>query len=261
MRCVLTIAGSDCSGGAGIQADLKTFCAFGVYGLSVVTALTAQNTTGVQGIMKVGGEFVVKQLDSVLSDLKIDAVKIGMLNEKDVVSIVTEKLLQYGQKNIVYDPVMYAKSGAVLLKRDARDVIKEKLIPICDVLTPNISEAEALSGISIGSVDDMKNASEKIYFLGCKAVIIKGGHLSGDAVDVLFDGKEFTLLRSARISKRNPHGTGCTFSSAIASGLALGSSLTESFKNAKEYINNAIEKSLSMGSGFDLINHLYRIFI
>jgi len=203
MVTVLTIAGSDSSGGAGIQADLKTFCAYGVYGTAVITALTAQNTVGVQGVLEVEDDFIAKQLDSVLTDLSVNAAKIGMVFKKETVKIIADKLLEYNVKNIVLDPVIFSKSGDSLIKDDAVVILKEKLIPICDVITPNLYEAELLSGFSICNTEDMKKASEILYSLGSKAVIIKGGHLRGDAVDVLYNGKEFRILKGERISGKN----------------------------------------------------------
>ena len=258
MVTVLTIAGSDSSGGAGIQADLKTFCAYGVYGTAVITALTAQNTVGVQGVLEVEDDFIAKQLDSVLTDLSVNAAKIGMVFKKETVKIIADKLLEYNVKNIVLDPLIFSKSGDSLIKDDAVVILKEKLIPICDVITPNLYEAELLSGFSICNTEDMKKASEILYSLGSKAVIIKGGHLRGDAVDVLYNGKEFRILKGERISGKNPHGTGCTFSSALAAGLALGLSMDEAFVSAKEYVAAAIKKSIAVGSGFNVLNHIYK---
>ncbi len=260
MVTALTIAGSDSSGGAGIQADLKTFCSYGIYGAAVITALTAQNTIGVQEILKVKESFVAKQLDAVLSDLKVDAVKIGMLYAKGIVKIVAQKLIEYRVKNIVLDPVMFSKSGDALIEEDARIVIKEKLIPICDVITPNIFEAESLTGFSIKTIEEMKKASERLYLLGCKNAIIKGGHLQGEAIDILYDGKGFKIIEGERISKKNPHGTGCTFSSAITAGLALGYNINDAFEKAKKYVVCAIKNSFSLGKGFDLLNHTYKFY-
>ncbi len=260
MVTVLTIAGSDSSGGAGIQADLKTFCAYGVYGAAVITALTAQNTVGVQGMLEVEENFVAKQLDSVLTDLRVNAAKIGMVFKKETIRIIADKLLEYNVKNIVLDPVIFSKSGDSLIKDDAVAILKEKLIPICDVITPNLYEAESLSGFSVRNTEDMKKASEILYSLGSKAVIIKGGHLHGNADDVLYNGKEFKILEGERISGKNPHGTGCTFSSALAAGLALGLSIDEAFISAKEYVADAIKKSIVIGSGFNVLNHIYKFF-
>ncbi len=260
MVTVLTIAGSDSSGGAGIQADLKTFCAYGVYGAAVITALTAQNTVGVQGMLEVKEDFVANQLDSVLNDLRVNAAKIGMVFKKETVKIIADKLLEYKVKNIVLDPVFFSKSGDSLIKDDAVVILKEKLIPICDVITPNLYEAELLSGFPVRNTEDMKKASEILYSLGSRAVIIKGGHLHGDAIDVLYNGKEFKILEGERISGKNPHGTGCTFSSALAAGLALGLSIDEAFKSAKEYVAAAIKKSIAVGSGFNVLNHIYKFF-
>jgi len=260
MVTVLTIAGSDSSGGAGIQADLKTFSAFGVYGAAVITALTAQNTVGVQDVMEVKEDFVEKQLDSVLSDLEMNAVKIGMVFKKETIKVIAEKLIEYNTKNIVLDPVIFSKSGNSLIEDDAVLILKEKLIPICDVITPNVYEAESLSGFSIRNTEDMKKASEILYSLGCKAVIIKGGHLQSDAVDVLYDCKEFKILKGKKISGGNPHGTGCTFSSALAAGLALGLSTGDAFQRAKEYVAGAIKNSIAVGEGFNVMNHMYKFF-
>ena len=260
MVTVLTIAGSDSSGGAGIQADLKTFCAYGVYGAAVITALTAQNTLGVQEIVEVKEDFVAKQLDSVLNDLRVDAVKIGMVFKKETIKVIADKLLEYNVKNVVLDPVFFSKSNDSLIKDDAVVILKEKLIPVCDVITPNIYEAESLSGFSIRNTEDMKNVSQILYSLGCRAVIIKGGHLRGDAVDVLYNGKEFKILMNERISGGNPHGTGCAFSSALTAGLAMGLSIDEAFKGAKEYVTGAIKEPIAVGSGFNMLNHIYKFF-
>ena len=260
MVTVLTIAGSDSSGGAGIQADLKTFCAYGVYGTAVITALTAQNTVGVQAMLEVEENFVAKQLDSVLTDLRVNAVKIGMVFKKETIKIIADKLIEYNVKNIVLDPVIFSKSGDSLIKDDAVAILKEKLIPICDVITPNLYEAESLSGFSVRNAEDMKKASEILYSLGSRAVIIKGGHLYGDAIDLLYNGKEFKILKGERISGKNPHGTGCTFSSALAAGLALGLSIDEAFISAKEYVADAIKKSIAVGGGFNVLNHIYKFF-
>jgi len=260
MVTVLTIAGSDSSGGAGIQADLKTFCAYGVYGAAVITALTAQNTVGIQAMLEVEENFVAKQLDSVLNDLSVNAAKIGMVFKKETIKIIADKLLEYNVKNIVLDPVIFSKSGDSLIKDDAVVILKEKLIPVCDVITPNLYEAELLSGFPVRNTEDMKRASEKLYSLGSKAVIIKGGHLHGDAIDVLYNEKEFKILGGERISGKNPHGTGCTFSSALAAGLALGLSMDEALKSAKEYVTAAIKNSIAVGSGFNVLNHIYKFF-
>jgi len=259
MKTVLTIAGSDSSAGAGIQADLKTFFSREVYGMSVITALTAQNTVGVQGIFNVPPDFVAAQIDSVMSDIGAPVWKTGMLANKETVNVVVNKVDQYKIKYLVVDPVMIAKGGNRLLEEDASDFIIQKLIPRTYVITPNIFEAEKLSGISIKNLADVKKAAYKIYQLGAKNVVIKGGHLNNyfSAVDTLFDGKNYFTYSTKRITTSNTHGTGCTFASVIAAELAKKNNLKQAVSIAKNYITQAIKtgKNLHIGKGFGPLNH------
>jgi hydroxymethylpyrimidine/phosphomethylpyrimidine kinase len=259
VKCVLTIAGSDSSGGAGIQADLKTFFAFGVYGMSVITSVTAQNSSRVNGIVNLSQEFIGLQIESVLSDFKIQGIKTGMLYNRETVLTVANKISENNIPIIVVDPVMKAKGGETLLKDNSIGMLKRKLIPQSTLITPNVPEAEILSQMVIEDTDDAKKASEKIYGLGCKSVLITGGHLSGEPVDVLFDGKEFTLFRGKRIDSLNTHGTGCTFSAAITANLIKGKSLQESIHISKEYLYKAIKKSFNLGKGHGPLNHFVTI--
>lgn len=249
MKRVLTIAGSDSGGGAGIQADLKTITVLGGYGMSVLTALTAQNTLGVQEIFELPTPFVERQIDSVLSDVGADAVKTGMLANREIVEAVARKIRAYRVKKVVVDPVMVAKSGDPLLGREARDALIERLIPLAMVVTPNLPEAYALCGVRIRSLGDMKKAAQKIHRLGARNVVIKGGHLRGRAIDVLYDGRDYHELRGTRIETRNTHGTGCTFASAIATYLAQGKTVLEAVTDAKAFITRAIEAALPLGKG------------
>lgn len=259
MKKVLTIAGSDCSGGAGIQADLKTMTAHKVYGMSVITALTAQNTTGVYGVLDAGKEFVGKQMDCVFSDIYPDAVKIGMVSNADTIEIICEKLKQYHAKNIVIDPVMVSTSGCALMSPDAMGVLIGKLLPLGDIITPNIPEAQKLCGFEIKNEDDMIAAAKIIGEHISGSVLIKGGHLTGTADDLLYHDGTVTWYRGGRIKTENTHGTGCTLSSAIASNLALGYNLEKSVENAKKYITGALGAGLNLGSGSGPLNHCYDI--
>ena len=266
MKKVLTIAGSDCSGGAGIQADLKAFSAQGVFGMSVITAVTAQNTQGVFAVQDISPEIIGKQIDAIFQDIEVDAVKIGMVSQIASIEIISEKLKQYSPKNIVLDPVMISKSGFSLLQPEAKKKLIEKLLPKCDLLTPNLPEAEAIleevfgKPYEITTLEEMEVAAREIYKLGPKAVLIKGGHLEGKAIDVLFDGIELTYFDCERIHTKNTHGTGCTLSSAIAANIGLGNSITESVKIAKAYITTAIEHSLDIGRGVGPTNHFYSLY-
>lgn len=260
MKTALTIAGSDCSGGAGIQADLKTMIANGVYGMSAITALTAQNTTGVQGIFEVTPEFLEQQIDSVFTDIRPDAVKIGMVSSTGLIKSIAKKLCEYQAENIVVDPVMVATSGAKLISDDAIDTLKESLFPLAAVLTPNIPEAEVLSGMEIKSADDMITAAKCISETYHCAVLCKGGHQLNDANDLLFQkGKEPVWFHGKRIDNPNTHGTGCTLSSAIASNLAKGRDLETSVKYAKNYISGALADMLDLGKGSGPMNHAFAI--
>lgn len=257
----MTIAGSDSSGGAGIQADLKTFAALGVYGTSAVTAVTAQNTVGVQGVYELPAEFVGLQIDSVVSDIGVDAVKTGMLANAEIIAIVAAKVQEYGLPNLVVDPVMVAKSGAPLLRSEARDALIRLLLPLAVVVTPNLHEARVLTGLEISDLADMQRAAETIYALGASHVVVKGGHLPGEqSVDVLFDGRDFTLLYAPRLDTRNTHGTGCTFASAIAAGLAKGQNVAEAVRGAKTFITTALGHALDIGHGHGPLHHLAALY-
>ena len=260
MKTALTIAGSDCSGGAGIQADLKTMIANGVYGMSAITALTAQNTTGVQGIFEITPEFLEQQIDSVFTDIRPDAVKIGMVSSTGLIKSIAKKLCEYQAENIVVDPVMVATSGAKLISDDAIDTLKESLFPLAAVLTPNIPEAEVLSGMEIKSADDMITAAKCISETYHCAVLCKGGHQLNDANDLLYQkGKEPVWFEGKRIDNPNTHGTGCTLSSAIASNLAKGRDLETSVKYAKNYISGALAAMLDLGKGSGPMDHAFAI--
>ncbi|HPX03593.1 MAG TPA: bifunctional hydroxymethylpyrimidine kinase/phosphomethylpyrimidine kinase [Synergistaceae bacterium] len=260
IRKVLTIAGSDCSGGAGIQADLKTITAFGMYGMSVITALTAQNTTGVYGIAEAGSGFVALQTDAVFEDIRPDAVKIGMVSNSSLILTISEKLKEHSAAHVVVDPVMVSTSGSRLLKQDAVDSLINELIPLAEIITPNLPEAEVLSGITIRDRESMKEAGHIIAERARTNTLIKGGHFGERADDLLVktDGSEVWFL-SERIDNPNTHGTGCTLSSAIACGLAAGASVEESVRAAKDYITDALKSGLDLGSGSGPLDHCCRI--
>ncbi|MDD5582874.1 MAG: bifunctional hydroxymethylpyrimidine kinase/phosphomethylpyrimidine kinase [Candidatus Marinimicrobia bacterium] len=260
LPCILTIAGSDSGGGAGIQADLKTITVLGGFGMSVVTALTVQNTLGVYAIHDVPPDFIKAQFDAVASDIGIDAAKIGMLSNIHTIQAVASKIREYGIKTLVLDPVMVAKSGDRLLQEDAIECIVKKLIPLSFVITPNISEAEVLADIKILTDTDIRESARRIYAKGVPYVIIKGGHLPGEARDTLFDGKSFYEYASPRIETMDTHGTGCTFSAAIATELAKGRSVPDAIKRAKEYTTTAIRFSLRLGGGHGPTNHGAELF-
>jgi len=253
---VLTIAGSDSGGGAGIQADLKTITVLGGFGMSVLTALTAQNTLGVQGIHEVPVSFIEAQFDAVASDIGVDAAKTGMLSSSAIIRTVAGKIRQYGIEKLVVDPVMVAKGGASLLREEAVKALIRDLLPLAFVLTPNIPEAEALSGLRIASADHMKEAARILHGMGAQNIVIKGGHLEGDAFDLLFDGREDHAFVSPRIETKDTHGTGCTFSAAIATEIARGKSVHEAVRRAKEYITTAIRHGLRIGGGHGPTDHL-----
>lgn len=259
MKTVLTIAGSDSSGGAGIQADLKTMIANGVYGMSAITALTAQNTTGVFDIMNVTPEFLAKEIDAVFTDIYPDAVKVGMVSDSELIEVIADKLVMYKADNIVIDPVMVATSGAKLISDDAVETLKNRLFPLATVLTPNIPEAEILSEITIKGKKDMKSAAALIGEKYNSAVLLKGGHSICDADDLLFRNGEYVWFEGRRIDNPNTHGTGCTLSSAIASNLAKGYNLDKSVEKAKEYISGALAAMLDLGAGSGPMNHGFRI--
>ena len=259
MRTALTIAGSDSSGGAGIQADIKTMISNGVYAMSAITALTAQNTTGVTGIMEVTPEFLEDQMDNIFTDIYPNAVKIGMVSSDALINKIADKLEEYKAKNIVVDPVMVATSGAKLICDEAVDALKKRLLPIATVLTPNIPEAEVLSGMEIHTEEDMIKAAEKIGTEYHCAVLCKGGHQLNDANDLLWRDGEYKWFYGERIDNPNTHGTGCTLSSAIASNLAKGYDLDTSVERAKKYISGALAAMLDLGKGSGPMNHGFAI--
>jgi hydroxymethylpyrimidine/phosphomethylpyrimidine kinase len=260
MKKVLTIAGSDCSGGAGIQADLKTFAAHGVFGMSVIVSVVAENTSRVLGIQDISPEMIQKQIDAVFEDIGTDAVKVGMLSHPNCMEAVACKLKEYKPRNVVIDPVMVAKSGCPLMDPDSVDTLIRKILPLADVLTPNIPEAEVISGMKINSPEDMEKAAEIIHDSGVKNVLVKGGHAVGDALDILYDGSQFYHFSTERIHTKNTHGTGCTYSSAIAANLALGLDLENAVKKAKEYVTTAIRHSLNIGKGWGPTHHFYDLY-
>jgi len=260
MKNVLTIAGSDSCGGAGIQADLKTFSAHGVYGMSVITAVTAQNTMGVLAVQDIERDIIEKQISCIYEDIEVSAVKIGMVSKIETIEAIAEGLLKYRAKNIVVDPVMISKSGYDLLKPESKDTLIKKLLPIATIITPNLPEAEVILERKITTLDEMIEAAKEIHSKGPKTVLVKGGHLENDATDVLYDGKEIYLLKGTRIDTKNTHGTGCTLSSAIASNLANGYDVKEAVQKAKEYITMAIEHSFAIGHGVGPTNHFYKLY-
>ena len=259
MRTALSIAGSDSSGGAGVQADLKTMTMNGVFAMSAITALTAQNTTGVTGIMEVSPEFLEQQLDAVITDIRPDAVKIGMVSSEELIKMISKKLKEYHLENIVVDPVMVATSGSRLISETAIDTLKTQLLPMATVITPNIPEAEVLAEMEIRSEDDMVEAAKKIHEMYHCAVLCKGGHSLNDANDLLYQDGETTWFHGKRIDNPNTHGTGCTLSSAIASNLAKGRDLETSVKYAKNYISGALADMLDLGKGSGPMNHAFAI--
>lgn len=259
MKTALSIAGSDSSGGAGIQADIKTMTANGVFAMTAVTALTAQNTLGVKSVLDSTPEFLKDQIDEVFEDIPPDAVKIGMVSLPKLVDIIAERLKYYEAKNIVMDPVMVATSGAVLAADGAIDALKNKLIPLVDVITPNIPEGQILSGIKIKNKSDMERAAEIIYENFGSAVLLKGGHDVNDADDLLYDGKKLIWFKGKRISNPNTHGTGCTLSSAIAANLAKGYELETSIKRSKDYISGTLAAMLDLGHGRGPLNHMFEL--
>jgi hydroxymethylpyrimidine/phosphomethylpyrimidine kinase len=256
----LTIAGSDSGGGAGIQADLKTFTALRVYGLSVVTAITAQNTCQVAGVIELPADFVRLQLDMVMRDIGADAVKTGMLSSPEIIEAVAEGVREHGIERIVVDPVMRAKSGDRLLRPEAEEALVRRLLPLAYVVTPNIPEAEVLVGWPIRSREDMKKAAQQIFDLGPRAVLVKGGHLDAgpEVVDILYDGRQFYEFTAERIGTRNTHGTGCTYSAAIAAYLARGDDMLEAIRKAKHYVTMAIRYGFSIGQGHGPLNHFWK---
>lgn len=255
MYKVLTIAGSDSSGGAGIQADLKTMAAHGVYGMSAITALTAQNTLGVKSIFESTPEFLADQLDCVFTDIFPDAVKIGMVANTDLIRVIAAKLKEYQAKNIVVDPVMVATSGSALMENSASQALKEVLIPLANIITPNLSEAQALSGIAINSAADMVKAAAGIASFYDGYILVKGGHSKDNADDLLYYDRNLYWIRGKRIDNENTHGTGCTLSSAIACELAAGKDMVTAVEEGKKYINMALSQGLDLGHGRGPLRH------
>lgn len=259
MKTALTIAGSDSGGGAGIQADIKTMTMNGVFATCAITALTAQNTLGVTGIMDVSAEFLAKELDAVFTDIPPDAVKIGMVSATSIIETIAEKLIEYKAKNIVLDPVMVATSGAKLISDDAIYALTEKLIPLATLITPNIPEAEVLADMKITSVEDMLSASKIISEKYSCAVLCKGGHSLNDSNDLLYSAGNYKWFNGKRIDNPNTHGTGCTLSSAIASNLAKGYDLETSIQKAKDYISGALNAMLDLGAGSGPMKHNFNL--
>ena len=256
----LTIAGSDSGGGAGIQADLKTFAALGVYGMSAITALTSQNTVGVQGIVEIDPDFVSLQIRSVVGDIGVDAVKTGMLAGGAIVSRVAKDIRELKLETLVVDPVMVAKSGDPLLRREAVKAVIEELFPLALLITPNLHEAAALTGMEVANPEQMREAARKLKDLGPKYVVVKGGHLEGRPMDLLFDGHSFREYHNERYDTPHTHGTGCTFASAIAACLAKGMSAEDAVAAAKSYISGAIRFGLPLGKGHGPVHHFYRMY-
>ncbi len=262
MRPVLramTIAGSDSGGGAGIQADLKTFAALGVYGTSVITAITSQNTLRVTDVLELPTSLIRTQIDAVISDIGTDAVKTGMLSSAAIIETVAEKLREHSLTNLVVDPVMVAKGGDRLLQEQAVESLRKVLLPLARVVTPNVPEAEALTGRKIESLQDARAAARQLVEMGARAAVVKGGHLDGPPTDVLYDGRRFTELTAERIETTSTHGTGCTFASAIAAGLAKGKSVEDAVAQAKRYVTEAIRHAFPMGKGHGPLNHFYML--
>ena len=260
MKHCLTIAGSDSCGGAGIQADLKAFSANGTYGMSVITAITAQNTQGVFDVQDITPSVIAHQIEAIFDDIHVDAVKIGMVSRPETIEIIAQTLKKYPLPPLVVDPVMISKSGYDLLRPEAKKALIELLIPMATLITPNLPEAEVIVGYTIDTVELMQKAAKDLHQLGCKYVLVKGGHLKDDATDVLFDGESFYLLHSPRLDSINTHGTGCTLSSAIAANLAKGLALKEAVECAKAYITEAIEHGFVLGKGVGPVHHFYRLY-
>jgi hydroxymethylpyrimidine/phosphomethylpyrimidine kinase len=255
VRKALTIAGSDSGGGAGIQADLKTFSAFRVFGMSVLTAVTAQNSLGVQGVFNLPPEFVARQIDSVLGDFGADAVKIGMLSTAPIVAAVAERLRHWRVQPVVVDPVMIAKSGDPLLEPDARAALVREILPLATVVTPNLAEAAALADRPVATEADMEDAARRILILGPRAVLVKGGHLKDSATDILWDGRTLTRFPAPHLDTPHTHGTGCTYAAAIAANLARGRALDEAVRDAKAYVTAAIREGFAAGRGVGVLRH------
>ena len=260
IRKALTIAGSDSGAGAGIQADLKTFAAHGVYGTSAITAITAQNTVGVSAVLTLKAKLVGAQIDAIVADIGADAVKTGMLANAAIIDSVARKISEHGLKNIVIDPVMVATSGDLLIQKSAVALLRSKLMPLATIVTPNIFEAEVLTGVKLRTTEEITEAARRIVKMGAKTVLIKGGHLKGPAIDLFFDGQTFTALNAPRIRTNNTHGTGCTLSAAIAANLAKGEKIETAVTNAKRYITDALRHSYRIGSGHSPVHHFYKFW-
>ena len=256
----MTIAGSDSGGGAGIQADLKTFAALGVYGASTLTAITAQNTVRVSAVHEIPTDVITAQIDAVLSDIGADAVKTGMLSSSAIIECVVEAMKKHGIQQLVVDPVMVAKSGDSLLREDAVDCLRTRLLPLAAVVTPNIPEAEALTGTKIVSDADVRRAAESIVAMGARSVVVKGGHREGPATDLFYDGSDYREFTAPRFDTVNTHGTGCTFASAVAAGLAKGLANVDAVGQAKEFVTEAIRLSFPIGQGHGPLNHFYKLW-
>ncbi|MCT4620498.1 MAG: bifunctional hydroxymethylpyrimidine kinase/phosphomethylpyrimidine kinase [Marinisporobacter sp.] len=260
MKHCLTIAGSDSSGGAGIQADLKTFSAHATFGMSVITAITAQNTQGVFDVQDITPSVIANQIKAIFDDIIVHGIKIGMVSQTETIEIIADTLKKYDLPPLVVDPVMISKSGYDLLKPEAKKALIEKLLPMATLITPNLPEAEEILGYKIEDLEQMKKAAKDLHDLGPQFVLVKGGHLSKTATDVLYDGKEFYLFDQERIETTHTHGTGCTLSSAIAANLAKDMPIYEAVKNAKEYITTAITHGFSIGHGVGPTHHFYELY-
>jgi hydroxymethylpyrimidine/phosphomethylpyrimidine kinase len=258
VRTALTIAGSDSGGGAGIQADLKTFSALGVFGMSALTAITAQNTLGVTAVFELPPELVAAQIDAVVTDIGVDAAKTGMIANAEIIRVVAAKVREHGISTLVVDPVMIATSGDRLLREDAVEALRAELLPLATVVTPNLPEAGVLLGREISTLDGMRDAARAIVGLGTRSAIVKGGHLAGDSIDVFYDGERFVELPARRIETTSTHGTGCTLASAIAALLARGESLESAVSQAKAYVTAAIEHAYPIGHGHGPVHHFWK---
>ncbi|MFN3476365.1 MAG: bifunctional hydroxymethylpyrimidine kinase/phosphomethylpyrimidine kinase [Candidatus Methylomirabilales bacterium] len=260
MPRAMTIAGSDSGGGAGIQADLKTFAAFGVYGTSAITAITAQNTLGVTAVYELPPGMVAAQIDAIVNDIGVDAAKTGMLADASIIEIVAEKIKEHGIEKLVVDPVMVAKSGDPLLRPEAVQVLKEKLLPLAYVITPNLPEAEVLVGRKLKDEEEIQEVAKEIHQMGPKFVVIKGGHRRGDAIDLLFDGQMFQMFHAERIKTPHTHGTGCTFAAGLAACLAKGMTTAKAVAAVKAYITEALKQAYPVGGGRSPVHHFYRFW-
>ena len=256
----MTIAGSDSGGGAGIQADLKTFSALGVYGASTLTAITAQNTVSVTAVHELPTDIIAAQIDAVVTDIGVDAVKTGMLSSSGIVEVVAREVNRHRITNLVVDPVMVAKSGDALLRDEAVESVRSLLLPLASLVTPNLPEAETLTGMNIATDRDVKEAARRIVALGARAVVVKGGHRHGPATDLFYDGVEFVEFSSERIDTVNTHGTGCTFASAAAAGLAQGKSVLDAVAQAKQFVTEAIRCSYPLGQGHGPVHHFWKLW-